>query len=147
MAGGIIRTLSTSKPPRLLPLARPTELSPGLQGPKNVKPDALFCRFDPPSKDPEPDTIPRPEVLVHLVEMEIEATVLGEGGGPSACPENCLFVPLEVHTYLGFTASPLTSCLIEVPNSLFGKLSTHYLALPLVCPQDFTPSPTARDLG
>ena len=66
-------------------------------GSKNTKPDALSRRFGPPTCDPAPDTILRPEVFISTI--NIETTVrssLGEEAAPSACPDNCLFIPVGV---------------------------------------------------
>ena len=67
-----------------------------LPGSKNVKPDALSRYFEGPTKDIDPDTILRPEVFIHAVELDIEKTVqeaFGTEAAPSRCPEGRLYVP------------------------------------------------------
>ena len=68
-------------------------------GSKNTKPDALSPRFNPPARDPAPDTILRPEVFISAIDLDIETMVrssLGEGAAPSTCQDNQLFVPIGV---------------------------------------------------
>ena len=63
-------------------------------GSKNVKPDALSRYFKTPTREANPDTILRPEVFVHAIEMDIQRFVQqGDDAAPSNCPEGRLYVP------------------------------------------------------
>ena len=60
-------------------------------GSKNINPDALSRRFDPPAWNPAPDIILPPEVFNHAVQMDIGTVVrnaLPDGATPRACPND-----------------------------------------------------------
>ena len=70
-------------------------------GAKNMKPDALSRYFKSPTKEAEPDTILRPEVFVHAVEMYIKKTVktaLRTEAAPNKCPDGKLYVPVNARS-------------------------------------------------
>ena len=70
-------------------------------GAKNVKPDGLSRYFEGPTKDNEPNTILRPDVFIHAVEMDINRTVqevLGTEAAPSRYPEGRLYVPANTRS-------------------------------------------------
>ena len=67
-------------------------------GSKNVKPDALSRCFEPNDRFEAPETILRPGVFLHAVEMNIEREVREAAGTeavPSGCPDGRQFVPRQ----------------------------------------------------
>ena len=97
-SGLTIRTSSTSRLPRGSTHAKHDgpDSSPGST---STLPTTLSQYFKGPVKDPTPDTIRRPEVFVHAVEMDIEREICQALDGetaPSSCPDGRLYVPAPV---------------------------------------------------
>jgi len=92
-------------------------------GSQNVKPDALSGLFDPEPVAKEPETILPLTCVVGVVTWQIAKEVKqanGEAPPPSGCPENRLFVPVELRPQvIHWAHTSLLSCHPEVQRTMF----------------------------
>ena len=132
LSGLITRTWNTSEKLRDLTLIRPggrsffNRFSFTLSyrpGSRNVKPDALSRLFDPEPVAKEPETILPLTCVVGAVTWQIENEIKqanGEAPPPSGCPENLLFVPVELRPQvIHWAHTSLLSCHPGVRRTMF----------------------------